>query len=105
MPLGGVDTIVIDPVRRAEGQSTVCAARKHHVGCVSPGRLHTGQHVNVVVSCAAGVVNRKEQLPTKSYSIYPALNDAATEVNSGVPVKSRCLASDLCVARANAAKC
>ena len=70
-----------------------------------PGRLHTGQHVNVVVSRTAGVVNREEHLSTKAYAINPALNDAATEANSGVSVKSRCLAPDLRVARANAAKC
>jgi hypothetical protein len=97
--------IVIDPVGCAEGQSTVGAARKHHVCCASSGRLHTGQHINVVVSCAAGAINRKERLPTKSYAIYPTLNDGATEVNSSVLVKSWCLPPNLRVARANAAKC
>ncbi len=96
--------IVIDPLRCAEGQSPVGAARKHHVGCRSPGRLDTGQHIDVVVSYAAGVVDRQEHLPTKSYAIYPTLNDGATEANSGVSVKSRCLPSNLRVARTLAAK-
>ena len=97
--------IVIDPVRCAKSQSTVGAAHEHHVGGGSPGRLHTGQHINVVVSCAAGVVDRQEHLATKSYAIYPTLNDGATEANSGVLVKGWCLPSDLRVARTNAAKC
>ena len=92
-------------MRRAEGESAVGTANKHHVGRAAPGRQHTGQHINVVISGTAGAVNRKEQLPTEAYSIYTTLNDAATEANSGVPVKSRCLAPDLRVARANAAKC
>jgi hypothetical protein len=52
--------VVIDPVRRAEGHSTVCAADKHHIGCASPGRHDAGQHVNVVVSRAARAINRQE---------------------------------------------
>ena len=104
MPLGGIDAIVIDPQRCAEGESAVGAAHKHHVGRRSPGRLHTGQHVDVVVSRAAGAVNRQEHLPTKSYSIYPTLNDGATEANNGVSVESWCLPSNLRVARTLAAK-
>jgi hypothetical protein len=98
-------TIVIDAVRRAECQSTVGAAHKHHVGCRSPRRLHTGQHVNVVISETARAVNRKEHHSIQSSWIDPALDDGTAEVNSGVSVKSRCLAPDLCVARSNAAKC
>lgn len=96
--------IVVDPVRRAEGQSSIGAADKHHVRGAASGRLDTRQHVNVVVSRAARAVNRKEHLSTKAYSIYAALNDAATEVNSGVLVKGRRLPADLRVARANAVK-
>lgn len=92
------EAIVIDPEWRAEGQSPVGAARKHHVGCIPPGGLHAAQHVNVVISGTAGAVNRKEHLPTESSGIYPARNEAATEANSGVSVKSRCLAPNLRVA-------
>ena len=105
MPLGRVDAIVIDSKWCAEGQSTVGAAHKHHVGRAAPGRLHASQHINVVVSRPAGAIDRQEQLPTKPYSIYSALNNGATQVNSSVLVESRCLASDLRVARAHAAKC
>src|SRR5437762_4303247 len=95
--------IIIDPLRWAEGHSTVGAAREHHVGCTAPGRQDAAQHVNVVVSRPAGAVNRQEHLPTESNSIYPALNEATTKANSGVSVKRRRLAPELRVARANAA--
>jgi len=105
MPLSLEVGVVIDLERRAEGDSTVCAARQHHVGCRSPGRPHTGQHIDVIVSGPARVVDRQEHLPTKSYvAIYPALNDGATEANSGVSIKSWCLPSNLRIARALAAK-
>ena len=97
--------IVIDPEWCAEGQSTVGAAHKHHIGRASSGRFHTGQHVDVIVGRATRAVDRQEQHPTKSYSIYSALNDGATQVNSGVLVKARCLTSVLRVARAHTAKC
>ena len=103
MPLSR-KAIVIDPVRRAKGLPAVGATHKHHIGGASPGRQHAGQHVDVIVSRAAGVINRQEQLPAKPYSIYPTLNDGATQVNTSVLVKSRCLASVLRVARAHAAK-
>ena len=68
MPLARIDGIVIDLVWRAEGQSAVGAAHKHHVGRAAPGRQHTGQHVNVVVGRAAGAINRQEQHSSKSYA-------------------------------------
>ena len=52
--------VVINPVRRAEGEPAVGAAHKHHVGRRSPGRHYAGQHVNVVVSRATGAINRQE---------------------------------------------
>src|SRR4029077_10758515 len=81
--------IVIDPLRRAEGYSTVRAARKHYVGCAAPGRQHAAHHINVVVSRPARMINCQEHHPAKSYSIDPALKEATTEANSGVSVKSR----------------
>ena len=62
MPLGGVDAIVIDPLRRAEGKSAVRATDKHHIGSRSPGRQSTEQHVNIVVGRTAGAVDREEDL-------------------------------------------
>src|SRR2546430_10705461 len=53
----------------------------------------TGQHINIVVSRAAGMVERQEYLPAKSHAIYPALNDCATEADNGVSVKRRRLGS------------
>src|SRR6266699_3452920 len=100
VPLAGIDRIVIDPLRRAEGQTAVCAADKHHVGRASPGRHHAGQHVNVVVSRAAGAINREEGLSCESARIYcPTKNQAAAEINWGYLVKSWCLAAKLRVAR------
>jgi hypothetical protein len=85
--------IVIDRVRRAESQSTVGAANEHYVGCRSPRRLQTGQHINVVVSQPAGAVNREEDLTSQAFGINRArIQQAATKVNSGVSVKRGCLA-------------
>jgi hypothetical protein len=97
--------IVIDSVRRTESQSAVGAADKHHVGGASAGRLHADQHVNIVVGRAAGVVNREEHHSTKPYSINPALEEAATQADGGVSVKTRCLSGDLRIPRAKAAEC
>jgi hypothetical protein len=53
--------VVIDPVWRAEGQSAVCAAHKHHVSPIALAwRLNARQHVNVVVRGSAGSVDRQE---------------------------------------------
>jgi hypothetical protein len=60
VPLARVNRIVIDLVRRAEGQPAVRAAHKHYVSRASPGRHHAGQHVNVVVSRTSGTIDRQE---------------------------------------------
>src|SRR6266550_5179143 len=105
VPLTGIDWIVVNLVWRAEGESAICAAHKHDVGRASPAGHHAVQHVNVVVSRAAGVVNREEGLANYAAGINrPKIQQAATKVNSGVSVKRGCLASDLRVARAHAAK-
>src|SRR5262249_41279315 len=104
MPLAGVERIIIDLERRAEGHATVCAARKHYIGCASSGRLHACQHVNVIISRAARAIDRQEHLPAKSYSIDPTLNDGATHVDRGYSIKSGCLPSVLRVARTNTVK-
>ena len=93
------EAIVIDPMWGAEGQPTIGTAYKHHVGCRSPGWFHAGQHVNVVVSRAAGVVDRQERLPGKPSRIDRAAeNQLATHVNLRHLVKGRCLVTKLRVA-------
>jgi len=98
MPLAGINRVVIDLMRRAEGLPAVDAAREHHVGRASPGRLHTCQHVNVVVSRAAGAIHSQEQLAVKARRIYSPTGQLAAEVNRSDPVKSWSLVSDLRVA-------
>ena len=100
VPLARVDGIVVDPERRAKGLPVIGAAHKHHVGRVSPGRHHAGQHVNVIVSRAAGAINRQEQLSIQSCWIDSPATDVATHVDGGASVKSWRLARDLCIARA-----
>jgi hypothetical protein len=54
MPLVLVNWIVVDPMRRAKGQSTIGATREHDVTPVAGAKLlHRGEHIDVVVgSCA-----------------------------------------------------
>ena len=98
MPLTRVNWIVIDLMRRAEGQSTIRAAHKHHVGCASPGWLHTRQHINIVVGSHTGAVNSKERLTIQSRGIDCAEAQHATHVDWGHLVKGWCLVPDLRVA-------
>jgi len=42
MPFAWINWIVIDFERRAKGQSTVGAPRKHYIGCASSGRHYAG---------------------------------------------------------------
>jgi hypothetical protein len=102
VPFVRIKRIVIDLNRRAKGLPAVGAAHKHHIGGASPGRYHAGQHVNVVVSRAAGVVNRQEQHSSESYSIYSAAAEIAAHVDGGDSIKSGCDIRVLRVARANA---
>ena len=60
VPLVRINRVVIDFDRGTKGGSVVCAAGEHHVGCASPGRYHAGQHVNVVVSRTARLINGQE---------------------------------------------
>ena len=100
-----IDWVVIDPVRRAKSQSTVCAAHEHHIGCASARRQHTRQHINVIVSRAARAINRQEQHPIQTCRIYPTTIQVAAHIDVlGYVVKGRCLAPNLRVARANAGK-
>jgi hypothetical protein len=104
MPFVG-KAIVIDPVWRAEGQSVVGAANEHDISCASTRRLHTGQHINVIVSQAARVINRQEQHSIQPCRIYSTTRQVAAHIDVlGYLIKSRCLAPDLRIARANAGK-
>jgi hypothetical protein len=99
MPLAGINRVVIDLMRRAESLPAIGAARKHHVGRASARRLHTCQHINVVVRRAAGAINCQEGLSCKSAWIYiPTKNQEAAEINWGNSVKSRCLPAKLGIA-------
>src|SRR5262245_36434148 len=104
MPLAGVNRIVIDLEWRAEGQSSIGAARKHDVGRGPPGRLHAGQHVNVIVSGPAGTIKSQEQLAIQSCRIDTAAGEHATHVDWRYLVERWCLIPDLRVARTNAIK-
>src|SRR5207244_2571747 len=80
----------------------VSAAHEHHVSRASPGRYHTSQHVNVVISRTTGTINCQKQLTIQSCRIDSAAAQNATHVDRGNLVKSWRLAPDLGVARANA---
>ena len=90
VPLVVIDWIVINPVRSAKGQSTVCAAHEHHVRPgVEAGWLHTGQHVNIVISGAAGTVYCQEQLPFQAAWIDRVAEiQTAAKVDLGDSIKS-----------------
>ena len=98
MPLARINWIVIDLMRRAEGQSVVGAARKHHISRSAPGWLHTRQHVNLVVCTRAGAVNSEELLTVQSRRVNPATGQHATHVHWRHLVKRWCLVPDLRVA-------
>ena len=102
VPLAGIDRVVIDSLRYAEGQTAVCAAHKHHVGRASPGRHHAGQHVNVVVSRSAGVIDRQEYHSIQTGWINPPETEEPTQIDGGASVKSWRLGRDLRIARAHA---
>src|SRR5438046_4901965 len=104
MPLVRIDGVVIDFVRRAEGQAAVCAAHKHHVGCASARWHHASQHVNVVVSGGAGTIDGQEYHSIQTRWIDSPATDEATHVDGGASVKGWRLAADLGIARANAVK-
>jgi hypothetical protein len=96
--------VVIDPNRRAEGQSAICAAHKHHIGRSSARRLHACQHIDVVMTLTARMIDRQEQLTVEAGGIYRAAGEEAAHINRGNLIKNRRLIPDLRVARANAIK-
>ena len=81
VPLTRVNRIVIDLDRRTKGCSVICAAHKHHVGRASPRRRYAGQHVNVIVSRSARVIDRQEQHSIQSRGVYAAAREFAAHVN------------------------
>ena len=89
MPLAGVHRIVVDANWRTEGDSSIGAARKHHGGPTAAKRLHAGQQVNVVVSRAAGAINRQETHSGESTWVdCPAKKEVAIQIHRGASVKS-----------------
>ena len=76
-------------MRSAKGCAAIGTAGKHHVSTVvSTERFDACQHINVVVSGRPGTVHSHERLSTKSYSIYAALNEVATQVDLSGLVES-----------------
>ena len=95
--------VIIDPNRRTKACAAVGAARNHHVGAVAVARWsHTGQHVDIVISGAAGTIDCQEYLPCQPSRIDIAARQAATEVHCGSLVKRWCLVPNLRIGRANA---
>jgi len=90
VPLAVIDWVVINPVRRAKSQSTVCAAYEHHIGPGSEaGWLYTGDHVNIIVSGTTGPVHCQEQLSRQAAWINCIGEiETAAKVDLSDPVKS-----------------
>jgi len=72
VPLVVIDGIIVNPVRRAEGETAVSAAREHDVRAGKAEWLHARQHINVVTSRSAGTVDYQKQLPQESAWIRSA---------------------------------
>src|SRR5215471_17518727 len=104
MPLGLMVGIVIHSNGRTEGCPVICAAHEHHLGRALRRRHHTGQHVNVVISRAARVINRQETLSGQSRWIDSPAAEVAAHVNRSHLIKSWGLTSELRIARASAVK-
>src|SRR4030095_9657849 len=100
VPLALVVGVIINADRCAKGESTICAPREHYFRGALTIRLHTGQHVNIVVCCRPGAVYRDECLATKPYVIDSTLNKKAAQINESVLVKGRCDAAVLGIGRA-----
>src|SRR2546423_1011197 len=95
-----INVFFVLPPTRVEVKAAVCTADKHHVGCASPVRHHAGQHVNVVISRSAGVIDGEEYHSIQSCRIDPTETEEATHVNGSALVKSWRLGRDLRIARA-----
>src|SRR6516162_10534258 len=96
--------VVINPNRRAESQSAVCAAHKHHISRGSARRLHACQHVDVVIALTARMIDCQKQLTVETCGIYHAAGEETAHINRGNLIKNRRLIPKLRVARANAVK-
>jgi len=104
VPLVVVNWIIVDPVRRGKGNTSVGAANEHHIRpVIGTKRLHAGHHVNVVVSRSARPVHRQECLACQSAWINCAAeNDATAHVNRGDLIKRWRHTGVLSVGRADA---
>src|SRR5437867_3528595 len=102
VPLAGIDRVVVYTHRRAEAEPSVGAADKHHVGGAAPGGHNAGEHVNVIVGGATGLINRQEYHSIQSIGIDSPETEEATHVDGGILVKGRRHAPVLGIARTNA---
>ena len=104
VPLIMINWVVVDPVRRAKSNTSVCAAHEHHVrAIIGTEWLHAGHHVNVIVSWSPRSVDCQECLPCQSVWINCAAEDNATpHVNCGNLVESWCDSRVLSVSRTDA---
>ena len=104
VPLVMVNWVVVDPMRRAKSDTSVCAAHEHHVRAVIGTEwLHAGHHINVVVSWSARAVHCQERLSCQSVWINCATeNNATPHVDCGDLVESRRDSRVLSIGRADA---
>jgi len=91
VPFAVIDWIIVDPVRGAEGYSTIGAPNEHDVNSrAEPSRLQASEHVNVVVGTHARTIHRYEKLPIQSDWIDQVTADnASAHTNLGDLVKRR----------------
>src|SRR5215813_233936 len=105
MPFVRVNRIVVYLDWRTKCCAVIGAPHKHYISGASSGRHNTGQHVNVVVSRGAGMVDRQKQLSPQSVWIdSPETTDGATHIDLCDLIKRRCLAPKLRIARTQAIK-
>src|SRR6202040_880104 len=99
-----INRIVVHTNRRAERSSAVRAAHKHYVGSSEEaGRLHAGEHVNIVIGARPRPVHRHVNLPGQSFGIYRVAGIyVATQVDGRGVIKGRRYGRVLCVAGTDA---
>ena len=103
MPLIRIHWIVVDPLRRTEALATVGATGEHHVRSAAAERLHTCQHINIVVCRATRTVNCQEALTSKPSRIdRAAKNQAAAQIDLRALIERWCDARVLSITGANA---
>ena len=103
VPLIRIHWIVVDPLRRTKALATVGAAGEHHVCSAAAERLHTCQHINIVVRGATRTINCQEALSSKPAGVNRAAkNQAAAQIHLRALIKRWCDARVLRISGANA---